>query len=429
VIHEIAPTIRLDKAGLLVLAGAFLLTCMDMSGDYVLVFGVALKTTAGSTKYIVQSIVACLVGLLAIIAIVRIALQGNLIRLSRSAVTFLALLLSAVVLGLVAGFSNGARIRYLIGDARNYTILLGLLGIVGVEADIVVSRIRWALFLGIAFLVGKLFVATAGDVFLRLPLIARYYLRSSPLFLPVLFMSFSSIIDPRQDSENKWNVSFFVLSLLGIFMANTRGFYLGAIAGALAMCVCSRATRSSLLRVGLILGFIVGIALVVAVIFRGGPRSAFGTWNGMGFGAGLGYRARQVQSLMAMFAHHPVFGAGLGAFDPHYEGYAAWLPRPYIVELEFVNLLAKLGIVGFTLFVLSYLVLIARGFSLVWTTANPGQRSTVIGLTCGLVALMVASMTNTVYSSIQFHLYQLMVLAVFEGVALKIRPVGSGEWS
>ena len=143
--------------------------------------------------------------------------------------------------------------------------------------------------------------------------------------------------------------------------------------------------------------------------------------------------------LLTIFKDNWITGTGLGDFDSEamldlgiwsrrIRGYGPgpgdtvddilkW-PRPYISEMEYFNLLRKLGVVGFSMFVSAFGVLFLGCLRMCRRAATSEQRGFIVGLTAGLASLIVAGMTNAVYSSMYFHLYVVFVLLVLSDLCM-----------
>ncbi len=128
-------------------------------------------------------------------------------------------------------------------------------------------------------------------------------------------------------------------------------------------------------------------------------------WSG-----GIEYRLRQINNLYLRFTDSPWIGWGFGSFDTFYEGFRDWHIRPYLIELEYLNLLTKLGVFGTSIFLGCFVLL----FYLVFLSAKKIQKFedklVLLGMGAGLLSLMIASATNVLYSSLTFHAFCMLTL-------------------
>lgn len=123
---------------------------------------------------------------------------------------------------------------------------------------------------------------------------------------------------------------------------------------------------------------------------------------------------------LAIICDHPVLGVGLGSFDAAYPLYHKALMNDLVytslywiggAHNDLLQLLTELGLVGFGLIILCF-VLISRYFHALMKTATPATALLLTGCYLGGVSLVLESLFNPVFHQPS----TLMLLAFFVGV-------------
>jgi O-Antigen ligase len=180
------------------------------------------------------------------------------------------------------------------------------------------------------------------------------------------------------------------LLLLDLFVAYSRGIWLGLLAGLLVAygAILTRRTFGRVLVRAAVVGTLaaaafVGIAAAVGELERGTARIASTTSSS---DASIGVRVEQARYLLQLWYEHPLVGSGYGAYVA---GHLRSQEVPYSYEHMPYALLAKLGVVG---------ALICGLFCAGWAFTAwqvrriaPAQVASFLG---GSTALLVAEMTN-----------------------------------
>jgi hypothetical protein len=178
--------------------------------------------------------------------------------------------------------------------------------------------------------------------------------------------------------------------LLDLFVAYSRGIWVGLLAGLLLGSVATVRLRTmghALLRSavagGLALAVLIGLATATGELQRGLARVTSTTST---TDESIGARFEQAHYLLQLWYEHPFVGSGYGAFVP---GHIRSQDAPYSYEHMPLALLAKLGLTG---------VLLSGGFFAGWALAAwrgrraaPTQAAAFLG---SCTALLVAEMTN-----------------------------------
>ena len=147
---------------------------------------------------------------------------------------------------------------------------------------------------------------------------------------------------------------------------------------------------------------------------QGDITKSFGYWGDTNktYQVGKEFRIRQADMLMKNFANNWIAGGGLGSFDSSWEGYDDWLPRPYLVESEWLNLLSKLGVIGISLWFAAFFCLFKSCINTARKAEQVNDSLFIYSLTAGFLSMTVGSFFQTCYSSILFHLYIMFLLLV-----------------
>jgi hypothetical protein len=221
-------------------------------------------------------------------------------------------------------------------------------------------------------------VGQAPDGFFRVFWISTLWCVLSFFWLPVAF--------PR--SRLRW--LFRGLLLLDIFVAYSRGIWVGLVAGLLVAqaALLTRHTVGRVLARSALLGSLaaaalIGIAAVTGQLQRGAARVASTTSTQ---DESIGARIEQAPYLLRLWYEHPVVGSGYGAYSPIY---IRSEEVPYSYEHMPYALLAKLGLAG----VLVSGVFLAGWALTAWEARQraPAQVASYLG---ACTALLIAEMTN-----------------------------------
>jgi O-antigen ligase len=149
---------------------------------------------------------------------------------------------------------------------------------------------------------------------------------------------------------------------------------------------------------------VVGVAFILVVGVWNNPDATQGKWSGENFDTTVSIRLEQMESFMSLFRTHPLLGIGLGGYDPDYARFSEDTSRPYLQELEYHNLLAKLGVTGMLCLMSAFVCLFYECWRRIKANPSMRTRGLIAGLAAGLLGMLVASATNPLYSSIYFHL-------------------------
>ncbi len=379
----------------------------DFSQDYPFVFGSAYKDLVPELHAYMEPLQMALLAVAILLSLKSVILRRAPYHFDKGTRLFLTLFPVATALGVAVGLLNGVEPKWVFGDARNVAVYLLVFGIPIRGEGTARLRALGGFTIAPAFI--KLALAVVSSIVLTASMDWRYVLKTSG-FLPVAaLVGFALRAQASNRRTRRRLLMFAMAALIGVFLAQARGILLGTAAGFAVLGLIGFRQRKTWQMAVLVAALAMVIGLAVATS-RGDFQTAFGRWTTDDMTVGSDYRLRQVNSLMEMFKKSPLVGVGLGAFDPSYEGHADWLSRPYLVEMEFVNLLAKCGILGCAFIAAAFAALIGACWIKAVRSPVPDERGLMAGLAAGLIALLVESSVQTMYSSILFHLYVVFVL-------------------
>ena len=121
-------------------------------------------------------------------------------------------------------------------------------------------------------------------------------------------------------------------------------------------------------------------------------------------------RLNASEQALQIFENHPLFGAGLGNFGPIVQNDPSVKPDSgwFIVNDEYLELMAENGIIGLLAFVVLCLALLIRAIISYWRSKDELLKSLVLGLSLALVGILVQYATfSTLYI---FHIWFLIGL-------------------
>ena len=390
----------------------------EMSGGILSVenlIALQLPVDIGSTAIIV---------FLGVIGLLTLLMGRSRFRTSSEVRIFLMLFILANFIGGIVGLIKGVPYKYVMGDARNLMVYPMLFAIREGMTEQGVEKLRKLFLIACFILTLKLlsiflFIMSYGAV----PW--RNLFKQTVFFMPMLFIGLGGATLIQQKKERFKYILISLLGGFGIIAASSRAMFVGTLVGVIFITIMLLNNRR-IYRL-FILGIVVFIMmLVVGMSLQDDPAKAFGRWSEElpGIADDLSYRWRQADMLITRFTDNWLVGTGLGYFDETSEFVLAYGPRPYLLELEFLNLLSKLGIIGISFWITAFLFLFIACIRAVHRAVKREHRVFLLGLTAGLGSFMVGSMFQVLYSSMYFHLYIVLILLVLSALRdPKLAPV------
>ena len=324
----------------------------------------------------------------------------------------------AVLLGNAYGNSQ----EYILGDARGFLFLAGALPLLffatrrKVDVNFVVGCfLSVVCVFGVAKCFGytlllarlmsvKQLVATVEeyipqeviwDPTSRFTLAPRLYMASDffLMFVLPLLVSFALATKIRRTRVTLYGAIGIVF--IGLLSSQTRGLWLAAL---LALGVVFWLSNvGSKLKIAVVLPFILLVALGLSHDFLASNEERIMTSFDFKENSSNRGRAAQFQPLMDMATKHIILGNGFGSFAHDHPGVD---PRqPYGYELQPLNFLMKMGIVGCGLWGL-FLVWLLRCLWRIYKRAeDPAHRVLAKGLVAAMSGMLFASGTNPYFAS------------------------------
>lgn len=385
------------------------ITFTDYSQDYALHLGASGGAVGFSPFYFFSSVI---VGFLFIAGIIMLLYGKSGYRPQKEIKLFLILFILSSLWGVYVGAVKGVPLKFLIGDSRNTVCYFMLFALAGALKYLDVSSMRRILLItGLIFFVKILFAVINLALIYKGGFSWRYYLKLSNFFPLFLFVALSQYVISKLRRDKLKYAVFALMAACGIFAAQARGIFVGTLAGGIVLSI-SLFGQIKLRRLVMPAVFILCVGLGAGYFMQDDITKSFGYWgeHNETYSFGMSYRLRQANRLLENFQDNWASGAGLGSYDSTSESYEEWLPRPYLAELEYNNLLAKLGIVGFSLWISAFMMLIIGSIKSARKSVILNHRMFVYSLIAGLISLMVQSIIQTGYSSLSFHLYVVFML-------------------
>lgn len=378
---------------------------LDFSGDYIEMFGFSRFTIMLDTNYF-QSLSFVLIAIIAVIGLFNIVMKNYAYRAGIGAKLFLLFFFTSVVFGATIGLINGNPLSYIVGDSRNIIIYLALFAINDIKMVGFEKKLYTLYFAVCAIGFIKILIAfTPVVVTMSSPFSLRYLLKLTPYFIGIALINVA-LMSIKFDRKK---FMMFIVATISVVLSQTRGLLLGYACGFLVLCMIiifmKRGVR--LIVPGVT---ILAVVLLLAVGVWFNDKAIQGRWTGDFFDESVNIRLEQMDSFMNLFKSHLLFGIGLGGYDPEYIRFVQETSRPYLQELEFHNLLAKLGIIGIYFWICSFLSLFYESWRRIKKTTSMKLKALISGFMAGLVGMLVASATAPYYSSIYFHAYIVMIL-------------------
>lgn len=222
----------------------------------------------------------------------------------------------------------------------------------------------------------------------------KILVKQSPLLMIPLSV-FCSKIATKSKSRGGYNLILFLI-LIGVVFAYSRMLFLGAV---FIFCIYFLNARITKL---LPVVFMVVLSITIYLLLLGGGLSAYVdmVYGGEVYQDGLQYRLVQFDIILKRLIEFPLFGVGFGYYTPGYLTYGL-LAKPYLLELDILNFISKIGLVGGVFYGVAYLLL----FRLIMSIADDNVRGLSKALFVSLIALMIYSLGQTAHQGISYWIF------------------------
>ncbi len=237
------------------------------------------------------------------------------------------------------------------------------------------------------------------------------------IFIPLFLMLVLLVRGQAEKLINK-NLAYALAVglLLNFVLTVSRGAYLG-LAGAGLVLIISQAKlilRAKTIITTVMIGLIVIVGAYLALV-KSEPRAidefiGHVMVNDRDDGESVVSRVSATKEAFMMWQEHPIFGVGLGNYGPLVQGDTKDTPEGgwFIVNNEYVELLAENGIVGLGMFVGLLVLVFLRALAAIRKTTDQFLKSVMISLTLALLAVLIQYASfSTIYI---FHIWFLIAL-------------------
>lgn len=303
-------------------------------------------------------------------------------------ILFLFVIIGGLAHGLLVNIPLNA-----INEATPFLFILLFLAFSSIKKPLSVKEIETALKLMIILSVIKLLIYLAMSYSYHGFFAWKILTKQSPLLLIPLSVYLSNYILQSKSKEN-FLLIFFIL--VCIVFAQARMLILASI----FIFIYYFFGRSFIRSIPLFL--IMGVSLQVYIILIGESASDIGEflYGGETYEDGLSYRLVQLDVILNRLIENPFFGVGFGYFTPGYLDYGFYA-KPYLLELDILNFISKVGIVGTLVYGLAYINM----FQLIRKISNIEIRRLATALFISLIALMVYSVGQTTHQGVNYWIF------------------------
>jgi hypothetical protein len=412
--------------GLLLFSLLLIVGFADFRGDYAFVWGRELRRLIPDLGYYTTWFYTIVLCGLAVFGVSNLLRRRSAFRAGPGIKLFFVLLATSTIWGVVVGLINGVSFKFILGDVRNVIVYPSVFAIssVTLNSERGVRYLRNLFFIACGVVLFKLALSLASDLLLGDSIGWRFLYKTSVFFVPMLLLALAMFIFSVRSVERRRYLLLFAVAAIALFLTQVRSYFIGSLAGiAVILGWCTTQTRVVRFSFAVVSVLLIGIIIALVVVHTDVQR-VFGFWD-RGLGSGLDYRGKQAKVLMSTFTENWLMGTGSGSFDttyddPTYQWTTTHLgeltSRPYLSELELLNMLVKLGVIAFGLLLAAFAILFRECTRMAKHASSRSQRGFVLGLAAGMVALLTVALTSTAYSSLYFHLYVVIILLVLSAL-------------
>lgn len=416
-----APRSRLDTLASFCFAAVIIIGFADISGDYPTVFGQPFRFLFPQLRGYVSLATAALLAVLVLIGALNWATGRSTFRASVETKLFLGFLTVSTLWGMAVGLLNGVRPAFVLGDAQNVGVYLCVFALRRSQTPRQARALAVPFWIGVGILGAKFLLSTGSNLAVGEAIGGRYMFKLSTFFIVMLFHSLALSLTSPDAADRRKYLGLVFYAAFGVLIAQMRGFFLGIVVASPLFAATLTSHRRRLV-IAFAAALCVG-AFVLVTLPQSGPVPGWvQPFTTDSLSAGWSYRVEQFDFLMSAFRRHWIVGNGLGWFDPNSGFYPVWAARPYLVELEYPNLLVKLGVGGFAALACGFASLLFACAKSALQARSAELRGLMAGWTGGLVAMLIVSASNPVYSSLYFHLFVVVVLLTLSAVRWELRP-------
>lgn len=239
------------------------------------------------------------------------------------------------------------------------------------------------------------------------------------IFIPLLLSTLIVLNGKTKEFLGK-NFNFILIGVLLIdfILALSRGAYLGAVVAVLVLLITQAKKVFTIKNIFIVsaLIFLVG-GISYYAVSKTDPESidlfvTHATGQDYNQGESVVSRLDASKQALELFSSNPILGVGLGNFGPAVQGDPSSTPEGgwFIVNNEYLELLAENGLVGLILFILVIISLFAYAIKAYLRTRDKTFKPVLMGLIIALIGILVQYASfSTLYI---IHIWFLMGLIV-----------------
>ncbi|QZA78313.1 O-antigen ligase family protein [Deefgea tanakiae] len=240
--------------------------------------------------------------------------------------------------------------------------------------------------------------------------VASHNIGSLFIIIPYLMAVLS--MNDRENSNRKWSAIALILSLALAVLSGRRALWL-VIAITPFVIIFLGIVTNRFVKINNKFKFVFFISLclfgLVLVLSLFGEFSESGTLEHMKSAISAeDERSIQYQYLISKFIDYPFFGSGIGVGVNYLRSYES----PWLYELTYVVMLMSLGVVGFSLFSIFFLVFIFLAIK--YASSGDLHSGYAFFYLVGLLGLLIGTYSNPYLLSFDFLIY-LGMLPLFAG--------------
>lgn len=318
-------------------------------------------------------------------------------RLIRVLIGFVAILIPALLNGIL--FNNPSNAFREIVPFVFLLLCPILIKITDDEFQSVMNFFLWTL-----LIVGviKLIAAQIVSLIVQGILSWKVILRMSPLFIYGYTFYLQKYLNfPASKIKN---IVATIIFLILILSAQARALNFALLVCTLYLIGISNFKLHKVLPFGIA---VVAAAILTTIITDYEFSQIFGRWEGENYDDAVDYRKEQLDILINRFIDHPIFGVGLGYFTPGYRTYDE-LDNPFLLELDTLNFLTKIGIFGDIL----YFFIIIYIFRIKYKNKSDYNKRIIFNSArYTIIGMYLYSTFQTLHSSVLFWMVMSLCIA------------------
>jgi hypothetical protein len=248
------------------------------------------------------------------------------------------------------------------------------------------------------------------SIFLNNSLSWKILLKQSPILL-IPYSILVSFYLKKIDFPNKY--LYLLVAVFILFIAMARMIFLSMIFITLIQFI-RLGYKSGIIKILSIL-IILSLAFVIYLFIQQVDQLSIldHLYGGEVYEGGVDYRLEQLKIILIRFQHFPFLGVGFGYFTPGYLTYE-FLPKPYLLELDLLNFISKIGFLFFMIYILSYLFI----YKLINRINDKIKKETYLSFFIGLLSLLLYSIGQTLHQS---YLYWVSFSILYSCIIIEIR--------